>query len=192
MATIKPPKPKLCKNCGEIFTPRSSIQSTCSPKCANELKRKKDSEKQKSRDEAEAFVESVTGKRPATYSTKDKPVKIRVCRCGKEFPASFGRTACSQRCADEAAMERRRNREESTASNPLAEMRKTSPIPESNELAELRKIDGLRKNSVREVSAETKREVLERDNGRCVVGMMLQGESQNCNCLESVPHHAFY
>lgn len=38
MATIlKPPKPKKCKCCSEKFTPRNTLQTACSPKCAIQL-----------------------------------------------------------------------------------------------------------------------------------------------------------
>lgn len=33
----KPPKPKKCKCCPEKFTPRNSLQTVCSPKCAIQL-----------------------------------------------------------------------------------------------------------------------------------------------------------
>lgn len=38
MATIlKPTKPKKCKCCSEKFTPRNTLQTACSPKCAIQL-----------------------------------------------------------------------------------------------------------------------------------------------------------
>lgn len=33
----KPPKPKKCKCCPEKFTPRNSLQTVCSPRCAIQL-----------------------------------------------------------------------------------------------------------------------------------------------------------
>ena len=34
---LKPPKPKKCKACSEKFTPRNTLQTACSPKCAIQL-----------------------------------------------------------------------------------------------------------------------------------------------------------
>jgi len=44
---IKPPKPKKCKCCPEKFTPRNSLQTVCSPKCAIELANQLSERKQK-------------------------------------------------------------------------------------------------------------------------------------------------
>ena len=44
---IKSPKPKKCKCCPEKFTPRNSLQTVCSPKCAIQLANQISERKQK-------------------------------------------------------------------------------------------------------------------------------------------------
>ncbi len=49
----KPPKPKKCKCCPEKFTPRTTTQTVCSPKCALQLAKQLSSRKQKQQEKAE-------------------------------------------------------------------------------------------------------------------------------------------
>lgn len=50
---IKPPKPKKCKCCPEKFTPRNTLQTVCSPKCAIQLANQLSERKQKRQEKAE-------------------------------------------------------------------------------------------------------------------------------------------
>lgn len=52
MVKGKAPKPKKCRICPEKFTPRSTTQTVCSPKCAIQLANQL-SERKKKREEAE-------------------------------------------------------------------------------------------------------------------------------------------
>jgi hypothetical protein len=49
----KPPKPKKCKCCPTKFTPRNSLQTVCSPKCAIQLANQLSDRKQKRQEKAE-------------------------------------------------------------------------------------------------------------------------------------------
>lgn len=57
MATVikppKKPKPKKCKFCPTKFTPRNSLQTVCSPKCAIQLANQLSDRKQKRQEKAE-------------------------------------------------------------------------------------------------------------------------------------------
>lgn len=54
MATvIKPPKARKCKCCPTKFTPRNSLQTVCSPKCAIQLANQLSDRKQKRQEKAE-------------------------------------------------------------------------------------------------------------------------------------------
>lgn len=50
---IKSPKPKTCKACKEKFTPRNTLQTVCSPKCAIQLANQLFDRKQKRMEKAE-------------------------------------------------------------------------------------------------------------------------------------------
>lgn len=50
---IKPPKPRKCKCCPEKFTPRNTLQTVCSPKCAIELANQLSERKIKRQEKAE-------------------------------------------------------------------------------------------------------------------------------------------
>lgn len=50
---IKPPKPKKCRVCPEKFSPRNSLQTVCSPKCAIHLTNQLSDRKQKRQEKAE-------------------------------------------------------------------------------------------------------------------------------------------
>lgn len=112
---------------------------------------------------------------------KRKPKKCKVCQ-NEHY--NIGSTCGRPQCEATRKAEKEKNKKTIFI----------RPVESDGDdgLAQKRKLPDLRKNTVREVTAETKRIVLERDGGQCVIGKLFPELRVQCDELEGVPHHVFY
>lgn len=89
MAKGTKPKPKKCKCCPEKFTPRNSLQTVCSPKCAIQLANQISERKQKRQEKEQRDVMRARREKLKTKSDWAKEAQVAVNRY--IFWRDFGR-----------------------------------------------------------------------------------------------------
>lgn len=196
MNSKKLPKPKFCKICG---VEHRNIGSTCGRmQCEKTRKERKAEFRKEIRESGESIVASLalssrigipkikivdTAPEQEGQEKERKP-KAKKCKVCEASHYNFGSTCGRPQCEATRKAEKEKNKKNLFA--------RPSEMVEVDELALKRKIPDMKKNTVREVTTETKQIVFDRDGGQCVIGRLFPELQVQCNELEGVPHHVFF
>ena len=88
----KPPKPKKCKQCANVFTPARPLQSCCTIQCAIELGKVNNAKKEKKKAAVERKVWEMTNEKMAFF---EKPLETEINAISRLIDAGCNCISCA-------------------------------------------------------------------------------------------------